>query len=133
MKCLIVEDNQQNCKLLKQMLSDYVDSDVALDGKEALNSFVKAHENNQPYDLIFLDFVMPEFNGHEVLKEIRQWEQDNLKEQESAKIVMATSKDDTDTVVSSYDLGCQHFFMKPYDRFELVDLMTEMGFEKKSD
>jgi len=132
MKCLIAEDNQQNYKLLKRMLSDYVNADIAMDGNKALESFTKAHENNAPYDLIFLDIIMPGFNGHEVLSKIRKWEQDNLKGQEGVKIVMATSKDDTDTVVSSYDLGCQHFLMKPYDNFELIDLMQEMGFEKKS-
>jgi PleD family two-component response regulator len=72
-------------------------------------------------------------DGNEVLRKIREWEKSNLGDAEPVQIVMASSKSDTDTIITSYDDGCQHFFMKPYDKQDLYSLMEKMGFEKITD
>lgn len=110
MKCLIVEDNRQNYQLLQQMLKDYGESEIAENGLEAIRKFETAHSINDPYDVIFLDIMMPELDGSEVLKKIRNWENAHLSDQNRVQIVMASSKSDTDTIVSSFDDGCQHFY-----------------------
>ena len=130
MKCLIVEDNKQNYDLLQRMLKDYGISRISINGLEALTLFKQAHAEGDPYDVIFLDIMMPDLNGDEVLRKIREWEKTNIGDKEGAPVVMASAKSDTDTIISSYDNGCQHFFMKPYDRFELDELMGKMGFKK---
>ncbi len=132
MKCLIVEDNKQNYDLLQRMLNDYGISRIAVNGVEALTAFKQAHAENDPYDIIFLDIMMPDLNGDEVLRKIRQWEKENTENNDNVQVVMASAKSDTDTIISSYDDGCQHFFIKPYDRSELDELMKTMGFEKTS-
>ncbi len=132
MKCLIVEDNKQNYDLLQRMLNDYGISRIAVNGVEALTAFKQAHAENDPYDVIFLDIMMPDLNGDEVLRKIRQWEKENTENNDNVQVVMASAKSDTDTIISSYDDGCQHFFIKPYDRSELDELMKTMGFEKTS-
>jgi CheY-like chemotaxis protein len=74
--------------------------------------------------------MMPGMDGNEVLRKIRDWEKNNLGGGSPVQIVMASSKSDTDTIISSYDDGCQHFFMKPYDKQDLFLLMERMGFNK---
>ncbi len=129
MKFLIAEDNKQNVELLVSMLTDYGGYDIAEDGKQAFNLFMDAHNEGSPYDLIFLDIIMPEIEGDQVLVMIREWEKANLKGQTPVPIVMASAKSDADTIFESYDQGCQLFVMKPYLKSELDDLMKTMGFE----
>ncbi|MBU2510081.1 response regulator [bacterium] len=128
MKCLIVEDNRQSYELLQKMLEAYGFSDIAENGFEAFDLFKQAHADGEPYDVIFLDIIMPDLDGHEVLRKIRNWEKQNIQDDPPVQVVMASSKSDTDTILSSYDDGCQHFFMKPYDKGELDELMEKMGF-----
>jgi len=130
MKCLIAEDNRQNRKLLKEMLQPYGECQLASNGTEAMQAFVNAHEQGCPFDVVFLDIIMPELDGHTVLNHMRDWEKSHAKTK--VPIVMATGKSDTDTIISSYDKGSQHFFMKPYDRNELQELMIQMGFSAPS-
>lgn len=131
MKCLIVEDNKNNYELLQRMLEDFGYCDIAENGEEAFDIFKQAHTENEPYDVMFLDIMMPGINGDEVLRMIRSWEKNHLGEGQNVRIVMATSKTDTDTIITSYDDGCQHFLMKPYDKVEILDLMHKMGFKSQ--
>ncbi len=128
MKSLIVEDNRQNYELLQKLLEPYGLSDIAENGQEAFESFKQAHAEQEPYDVIFLDILMPGIDGNVVLRMIREWEKEHLPDEPKVQVVMASSKSDTDTILASYDDGCQHFFMKPYDKAELDDLMKKMGF-----
>lgn len=128
MKCLIVEDNKTNYELLQKLLQKYGFSVIAENGMEAFDFFKQAHEDGEPYDVVFLDIMMPGMDGNEVLRTIREWEKENGKDQKGVQVVMASSKSDIDTILSSYDDGCQHFFMKPYDKIELEELMHKMGF-----
>jgi len=131
MKCLIIEDNRQNYEMLQLMLAKYGLCDIAENGTEALEMFYQAHGEEEPYDIIFLDILMPGIDGNEVLRKIRKWEKSKLRQVNKVQVVMASSKTDTDTIISSYDDGCQHFFMKPYDKDELVELMQKMEFKKE--
>jgi PleD family two-component response regulator len=63
MKFLIVDDEFVSRKKSQKILSQYGECDVALNGLEALNAYVRAHNENDPYNLIFLDIDMPDLNG----------------------------------------------------------------------
>lgn len=110
------------------MLSPYGGYDIAENGRQAFDLFIAAHEEKVPYDIIFLDIMMPEIEGDKVLDMIRDWETINLKGREPVPIVMATAKSDTETIVDSYDRGCHKFIMKPYLKSEVDELMTTMKF-----
>ena len=129
MRYLIAEDNKQDRGLLEKMLSGYGEYDLAGNGQQAFQMFETAHQEGNPYDLIFLDIMMPEIEGDQVLVMIREWEKINLKDNKPVRVVMATSKTDADTIFASYDQNCQHFIMKPYVKFDIEEVMKKMGFK----
>ncbi len=128
MRFLIAEDNEQDRGLLEKMLSGYGEYDIAGNGQQAFQMFETAYQEGDPYDLIFLDIMMPEIAGDQVLVMIREWEKKYLEEGNPVQIVMATSKTDADTIFDSYEQDCQHFIMKPYVKFDLEEVMAKMGF-----
>ena len=67
-KILIVDDEKMICEEFRDLLQeDSHEVDIALSGKEAI---LKVQENE--YDLIFLDVLMPQMEGREVLERIRK-------------------------------------------------------------
>ena len=67
MRFLIVEDDFGSRRLMQMLLQPYGQCDVVVDGREAIDAFLLAWEDNQPYDAIFLDIMMPVVDGHEAL------------------------------------------------------------------
>ena len=71
MKTLIAEDDFTSRLLLQAILSPYGECHIAVNGREALHAFNLAHEEGHPYDLVCLDIMMPELDGHAVLSALR--------------------------------------------------------------
>ncbi len=131
MNILIVDDDLANCQLIKHLLTDYGKPDIVDNGDKAVKSFLEAHKNKTPYDVIFLDIMMPEKDGHQVLKEIREWEDKNLeygKGEGEAKIVMVSALDSKDHILSSFKEGCEYFLVKPISMSKVLNVMSEMGY-----
>ncbi len=76
MRILIVEDDFTSRRLLQKILAPYGECDIAVDGKEALEAFTLAVREGRRYRLICLDIMMPEMDGQQVLKKIRQMEKE---------------------------------------------------------
>lgn len=129
MKILIVDDDQANCQLIKHLLASYGEPDIVHNGEKAVQSFLDAHDKKTPYDVIFLDIMMPEKDGHQVLTEIRAWESNNLSHGiGESKVVMVSALDSKDHILSSFREGCEYFLVKPISRSKVLNVMTEMGF-----
>ena len=128
MKYLIVDDNKQNSTLLSKILADYGSGDAVDNGPSALDIYKSSIANQEKIDVIFLDIMMPEMDGHSVLYEIRMYEEENDDINSPVKVVMTTALDDTDTVMKSFDSGCQHYLVKPYSKTEIYELMIRMEF-----
>jgi two-component system chemotaxis response regulator CheY len=73
-RVLIVEDDFVSRRILKEILSPYGACDVAINGEEAVKAFNLGWIEKKPYDLIFMDIMMPEVDGHEAMKRIRDME-----------------------------------------------------------
>ena len=74
MKILIAEDDFTARRLINLQLTALGEVDIAANGNEAILAVKMAFKNNQPYDLICLDILMPEVDGIKALKKIRQLE-----------------------------------------------------------
>lgn len=71
MKSLIVEDDFTSRFVLQEFLAPYGQTHIAVNGKEPMEAVGISAKENKPYDLICLDIMMPEMDGHAVLKAIR--------------------------------------------------------------
>ncbi len=128
MKCLIVEDNFTARKLLNMYLSSCTDCDIAVDGNEAVVAFRQAMDAKEPYDLICLDIMMPNMDGREALKVIRQIESEHgISGLDCVKVIMTTSLGDSKNVIGSFREGCEAYIVKPVKKDKLFEEMEKLG------
>ena len=68
LKCLIIDDNITNLQTLKRRFKNLgLETRCVSSGPEALTALYKAIESEKPFDFIFIDSIMPEMDGHEVV------------------------------------------------------------------
>lgn len=125
MKTLIVEDDFTCRKIMQRFLAPYGECDIAVDGKEAIVAFKESLENKTPYDLICLDIMMPELDGHGVLKEVRELERKaGITEAKSVKVIMTTALSDSKNYINAYQEKCEGYLVKPIERLKLHELLV---------
>lgn len=121
MKILLAEDDFATRKFMANFLSKYGECDVTVDGMEAIDAFMMALEDGEPYNLVCLDIMMPVMDGYQALVGIRNLEKErNIPEEEAAKIIMTTALNDERNVKMAFEQGCTIYSGKPIDqeRFE---------------
>ena len=121
MKILLAEDDFVTRKFMVNFLSKYGECDVTVDGMEAVDAFMMALEDEEPYDLVCLDIMMPVMDGYQALVAIRKLEKDkNIPEEKAVKVIMTTALNEERNVKMAVELGCTIYSGKPInqDRFE---------------
>lgn len=123
MKTLLAEDDFASRKFMDKYLSQYGECDVTVDGEEAVDAYMMALEDGDPYDLVCLDVMMPVLDGYQVLKAIRDIEAERgIPKEKRVKIIMTTALNEERNVKKAFELGCEAYSGKPIDvdRFEQV-------------
>jgi two-component system, chemotaxis family, chemotaxis protein CheY len=124
MKILIVEDDFTSRLLLQKMLSPYGECHIAVNGKEAVLACRRAIDSKEYYDLICLDIVMPEMDGHTALEEIRGLEDSQRVDMNKrSKIIMTTVRNDIKSVTVAYKQLCDGYLVKPFDKAKLFEVL----------
>lgn len=128
MKCLIAEDHLLSRRILKELLNPQFDCDIAVNGQEAIDSFVLSHESKRPYDVIFMDIMMPEVDGMEALRQIRALERKmDIPHNLAVKVIMTTALDDPHTVMKSFnECEADAFIVKPLSRHKLANELRKL-------
>ncbi|MCC3754791.1 response regulator transcription factor [Staphylococcus capitis] len=105
---LIVEDEQNLARFIELELKheDY-NVDIEYDGRTGLDKAL-----NKSYDLIILDLMLPNINGLEICRQIRQ--------EQSTPIIIITAKGETYDKVAGLDYGADDYIVKPFDIEELL-------------
>ncbi len=123
MKTLLAEDDFASRKFMDKYLSQFGECDVTVDGEEAVGAFMMALEDGAPYDLICLDVMMPVLDGYQVLKAVRNIEEEKkIPKDKRVKIIMTTALNEERNVKKAFELDCDAYSGKPIDvdRFEQV-------------
>lgn len=107
-KILVIEDEETTLKLLRILL-EHKGYEV-ITAARAEDGLRKAYRNHP--DLILLDIMMPDMDGWEVCKRLR--------ELSDVPIIFLTALTDTRDVVKGLELGADDYVVKPYDNEELV-------------
>ena len=127
MKALIVEDDFSSRILLQELLAPYGQCHIAVNGREAVSAYHIALDAGQPYDLVCLDIIMPEMDGHAALKEMRAMEElERIDSTHGAKIIMTTALGDVKNVAAAYKAMCDGYLVKPVDKAKLLGLLDEL-------
>jgi len=109
MRILVIEDEKKVANFIKKGLEEeHYAVDTAFDGEVGLYMA----ENND-YDLIVLDLMIPKIDGLEVLKRIRQ-------KGNNVPILVLTAKDSVEDIVRGLDSGCDDYLTKPFEFLEFL-------------
>ena len=128
MKCLIVEDDFTARKLMQIYLSEFSKCFVAVNGKEAVQAVTQAFDEDEPYDLIALDIMMPEMDGIEALKAIRNLEKERgITGLDTVKVIMTTAKGQSQDIFDAFNTGCEAYLIKPIRKPDLIDEIRKLG------
>lgn len=110
MKLLIVEDETGISKFLKQGLEEEnFEVTVAADGKSGLKLAL-----SQPFDLLFLDWMLPGMTGIDVCTEFR-------KRNKTTPIIFLTAKDTIAETITGLKAGANDYIKKPFSFDELLE------------
>ncbi len=127
MKFLIVDDDRLCRVLVEGMLSPYGKCHTAYDGNEAINAFRLAVEDREPYDLVCLDIMMPNMDGHQVLEAIRDVERHHgIGGSDGVKVIMTTALEDSKHCMRAFREGCEAYVTKPVDEKLLLERVGEL-------
>ncbi len=111
-------------------MSAYGECDLAIDGVDALDYCMAAWKNNEPYDLLCLDVMMPKADGLKVLKVIRAIEaQQQIPVENRLRIMVMTALADVSYVDEAFKLGCDAYATKPIDTEKVNEVIQNLGFE----
>ncbi len=128
MKCLIIEDDAVSRLMLQKILSRFGQTHDVSDGSQGIIAFKLALSEEEPYDLICLDIMMPGKDGHEVLRELRAFEESHgIQLGDGAKVIMTTALDDRGNILGAFDEACDAYLVKPIDTVKLISHLQNFG------
>lgn len=107
-KILMIDDDQQLTKLVSQYFAQFQLELSAVHLPNEALSLIK----QQKFSAIILDVMMPQMDGFELCKKIRQFS--------TVPIIMLTARGDTTDKVIGLELGVDDYLAKPFDSRELV-------------
>lgn len=126
MKTLIVDDEFTSRLILQESLKQYGQVHIAVNGVEAVEAARVAIEKDDRYDLICLDIMMPEMDGHSALDIIRDTERKHgILPGQGARVVMTTCLDDPANILNAFGEQCEHYLVKPIDVPKLIDYLQK--------
>lgn len=118
-KVLVAEDNLINQKILKALLQQGgYEVTLVPNGKEALRVLV----HFEP-DVVVLDYQMPELNGLETLKAIREHSRKSI---QSVQVVFFTGESNEQTLQKMKDLGVAYVLRKPIQPARLLEILRQL-------
>jgi two-component system, OmpR family, response regulator CiaR len=108
MKVLIIEDDKYLSESICETIKEMFETEQAFDGDEGL---FLAEQNI--FDVIILDIMLPHMNGYEVLQNLR-------KQNITTPVIMLTAKDGIDDKIQGFKVGADDYLVKPFHREELL-------------
>jgi two-component system, chemotaxis family, chemotaxis protein CheY len=132
MRFLIVEDDVVSAIVMEKFLSPYGSCTIATDGLMAVKVFESAL-SIEPYDLVWLDIMLPRMDGQEVLKNIRSLEEKNrIFGEDRVKIIMTTALGDHLSIMEAFRSQCEGYIVKPVSRQKIIEQLVSQGLLEKS-
>ena len=118
LKILVADDNHLNAMLLSSILNRHqIRPDLAANGAEALEKITSGN-----YDLLLSDLYMPEMDGIELTKQIRNNANPSLR---MLPIIILTGSISAETSGSMIEAGVNDYIYKPFKQKDLIELIRK--------
>ncbi|HMM38236.1 MAG TPA: response regulator [Desulfovibrio sp.] len=129
-RVLIVEDNAVNREFLLAVLSRHGECATAPSGEDALELFQRTLLEGTPFDLVFMDVLLPGMDGLQALERIRDLERSAGRvEGNGAKVVVATALDDDQYAARAFSQDqAVSFIAKPLSVDRILSGLRRFGF-----
>jgi phosphoserine phosphatase RsbU/P len=110
---LVVDDMKFSCEFIRRALikEGYKSIEVVNSAPDALNKI-----KEQPIDVIIADWLMPEMDGLELTRKIRQLDEERF---HYTGILLLTAKDDISSIKKAFEEGVDDYIVKPPNKTEL--------------
>ncbi|SDI76418.1 MULTISPECIES: PAS domain-containing hybrid sensor histidine kinase/response regulator [Bradyrhizobium] len=123
---LVAEDNEINALLMRSLLGRLGHHAViTTNGEEALESWLSATSAGSPYDLVLMDIQMPQLNGIDATKRIRQLEAGQSGRR--TPILALTANTLVEDRYACFESGMDGFLIKPLDRDKLAEALAGLA------
>ena len=112
---LYVEDDINVRKETAELLQDIFEKpiSIAVDGKDGFNKYMEYYKNNNEYfDLILTDIMMPNINGIDLTKMIYD-------KNPNQSVIVISAYNDSDNLLRLVNIGIEQFVLKPFQRLTL--------------
>ncbi|MEM9163972.1 MAG: response regulator, partial [Cyanobacteria bacterium P01_F01_bin.4] len=107
---LVVDDQTSSRLIISELLSVDGHQVLEADGGQQVFNCIEAHRP----DLVLLDVIMPEVDGFEICRQLKQAEQTRL-----IPVILMTASSDRNARLSGMEAGADDFLLKPFDQTEL--------------
>ena len=116
MHVLVVDDDPIACEHARLVLDESgVNTDICTDGMEALEMLEICHAKHEPYNLVLLDWKMPEMDGIDVAKEIRK------RYNNETTVIILTAYNWDEIMDEALHIGVDSFLAKPLFASSVID------------
>lgn len=130
---LVVDDDGASRGLMQILLAEYGQCDYAENGVKAVAAVTAAIDNNTPFDLICLDIMMPEMDGLDALKAIRELEQEKgVAKADAARVLMTTTASQVAKTMRAFHYGCDGYIVKPISKEALLKEVSSLPLGRSS-
>ncbi|MDE5825914.1 MAG: response regulator, partial [Lachnospiraceae bacterium] len=127
LRMIVADDDEEICRnIVKTMGKVGVEAEYATDGETAIRMMRETREAGQPYDLILLDWKMPNLNGLETARLIRQNYPDKI------PILLLTAYDWSEIEKEAAEIGVDHFMSKPFFMSTFKEVIKRIMGSQKS-
>ncbi len=115
MTAMVVEDEAVANELLSSTFKNFFKEVAsAFNGKEALEMY-----NAKKFDIVFIDIIMPEMDGIELARKIREINPQQM-------IVIISASNDIQKISETIEIGVNSFIQKPIDTKKIIELLQNV-------
>lgn len=140
MKSLIVQTDPASRSSIRKCLEKCGECELAVNGSAAIDAFLQALKNEEPYQLVCLDVTAPKVDGIKALKAIRGLEkQFGVALEKCARVMMTATSDEARLIWMDFDYGCEIYVVKPIntqkiiEALERLELIDDLSVEAEAD
>ncbi len=125
-RVLMIDDNVELVKMIKEYFSSHANIKLVLDANDGERGIELIKNNQNDFDVIILDLIMPKRDGLAVLETIR-------KENIDKKVIVLTSYNAQDMIRKVSEYGVDYFILKPFELSDLEKRIEECVDENQYD